>query len=608
MRRLLILLCALMLAAPATAQDEDPYYPEPTPQPYGYGTFIFSNWTAFDVDFIVDGVTACRAYVNSTCTTQSAPGRHYVTGRLVRDPPGETSISLDLEDGATVTWSVEGGGTAPVPGTADPAAPQGTGYGTVTFINQTAFQIDFYIDSSYACRAWVNGSCSAQASVGSHYVSGKTVEDTPRESTGSVEVADGGETSWTLSGGGTPATSGSDSEATGYGTIEIKNYSAFQLDGYVDGVYLCRAAPGSSCSGQASAGTHSVMVRTVEATPRESPPTSLEVAGGGTSTVEYSGGGNAATGYGTIEFKNGTAFPLDGYVDGTYACRAEATSSCAVQASVGTYSVTVRTVEATPRESAAASIEVVEGGTSSVDFTGGGTAPTGNGNIEFFNGTAFSLDFYVDGTFACRANPRSSCTAQASVGTHSVTARTDEATPRESGAGTAEIVDGGTTKFEIGGGGEPVTLTGQGTVMFDNQSMYIIDFYIDGLAACRAQAANSCAAEATVGKHKITGRTVGEPSFEVAGLVDVSEGAQTVYAVVNAAGAQQTQPAPSPVTPSGPAPAPAGSGNVAFENLTKMTVDFYIDGHFLCRAPAQQSCIGVVPPGGGTSVTIRPAA
>jgi hypothetical protein len=526
MRRLLLLVAALFLAVPAVAQDYQDY-PPAEPQGTGYGTVTFINQTAFQVDFYIDSSYACRAWANSSCSAQATVGNHYVSGKPVEAGASEVTGSLEVYDGGESSWTISGGGT-PNSGADTPA---GTGYGTIEFKNYTVFQIDFYIDGVYGCRAELNSSCSAQASVGSHYISARTVEATPRESTSSgVEVVDGGTTTIEYTGGG--------NAPTGYGMIEIKNYSAFQLDAYSDGVYLCRAEPSSSCSGQATVGSHSVMVRTVEATPRESPATAVEVVEGGTSTVEYSGGGNAPTGYGTIEVLNNTAFQVDAYVDGTYFCRAEASSSCSAQASVGTHSVTVRTVEDTPRESSPASVEVVDGGTSSIEFNGGGDAPTGYGKIEFVNGTALTVDFYIDLGLACRASSQGTCTAETRVGTHSVTARTVEDTPRESEPSNIEVADGATTRFEIGGGGEAVTAPETGTVVFENYSTYYVDFLIDGATACRATPVSTCTAEATAGRRAVKARTLSDPPYMLEGFVDVTAGAIARYAIGNAANAQ----------------------------------------------------------------------
>ena len=100
--------------------------------------------------------------------------------------------------------------------------PQGPGYGTVTFNNQTAFEVDFSVDGAYACRAWAGSSCATQVSPGTHYLSGRTVEATPRESYETVAVADGGTTEFTVSGVG--------SAPTGYGAIEARNGTVFPLE------------------------------------------------------------------------------------------------------------------------------------------------------------------------------------------------------------------------------------------------------------------------------------------------------------------------------------------------------------------------------------------
>jgi hypothetical protein len=449
----------------------------------------------------------------------------------------------------------------PEPSYPDPAPPAGPGYGTVTFYNQTALDIEFSVDGVYACLGYANSSCSSQVSPGRHYLSGRSRGDNPQEAGEYVDVGDGGEVSWTLSGGGTPD-SGSggtpqEPQLTGYGMLEFKNYTALDIDFSIDGVYACRAYQSSTCSAQASVGTHYVSARTVEATPQESSSSGVEVVEGGTTSIEYSGGGTTpTTGYGTIEIKNGTALQLDAYIDGAYACRAEASSSCTAQASVGRHTVTVRTATGETQESSADGVEVYDGTTTPVEFSGGGAAPTGYGAIRFDNGTALEVAFMIDGTFACRANPHDTCTAQASVGPHTVTATTTGPNPQEMAPQTLEVVDGGTTAFGITGGGAPAAPEGPalptpppafpppppatniGTVIFENQSMYLVTFDIDGLPACRAIAHSTCSANTAEGRHAITARTLSDPPYKLDAVIDVTAGMVTRYAVGNAANAR----------------------------------------------------------------------
>ncbi len=379
--------------------------------------------------------------------------------------------------------------------------PQGPGYGTVTFNNQTAFEVDFSVDGAYACRAWAGSSCATQVSPGTHYLSGRTVEATPRESYETVAVADGGTTEFTVSGGG--------SAPTGYGAIEARNGTVFPLEVYIDGAYGCRAEASGSCTAQASVGTHSLTARTVEATPRESSLSGVEVVEGGTTAVDFGGGGAAPTGYGAIEVKNETAFALDISVDGVYACRAEAASACTAQANVGTHAVTARTLEATPRDSRQDGVEVAEGGTTTVTFAGGGqpadpaaTTNAQTGSIVFDNKTDVVIDFSIDGVFACRAFAYASCTAAAAPGTRSISGRTGETRPREV-TGTAEVPAGGETTFTVTGPAaaapgpaRPPEAAGAGAaaVEFQNQTGAAVDFFIDGAFLCRAAAGAACTA------------------------------------------------------------------------------------------------------------------
>lgn len=428
--------------------------------------------------------------------------------------------------------------------------PQGPGYGTVSFYNQTVFEIDFYVDGSYACRAWAGGSCSSQVSPGTHYLSGRTVEATPRETNETVQVADGGSSDFTVSGGG--------SAPTGYGAIEVRNGSAFPLEIYVDGIYACRAEASSSCTAQASVGTHYVTARTVEATPRESSAGSVEVVEGGTSSLEFSGGGDAPTGYGAIDFINATAFSVDFYIDGAYACRAASQTTCSAQATAGRRQITSRTVEDNPRESPAMEIDVPDSGTARIEFTGGGepivapppretNAGAATGSIMFDNRTDALLDFYIDGAYACRAPAFETCSARAAPGLRNIAGRTLE-TPAREVTGTADVPAGGTTAFTVTGGGAPPPPPAQtgrsGSIVFDNRTDAVLDFHIDGAYACRAAAHGTCAAPAAPGLRAITGRTAETPPREVTGTVEVPPNATTTFKVTSGKEAAPGTPAP----------------------------------------------------------------
>lgn len=480
----------------------------------------------------------------------------------------------------------------PYPSYPDPTPepqPQGTGYGTITFTVQAAYDVDFYIDGAYACRGPANSYCTAQTAVGHHNITARTIQTVPQESSGSAEVGDGVDTSLTFTGTG-PADNGpqptpdpvtQSGGGNGYATITFYNTGSNDLDFYVDGAYACRATGGSYCSSQVGAGTHSFTARsptglfadiTESATIESGATPSWSVNSGSPAPVNGGGGGGPAADA-AITFYNTGSNNIDFYIDGVYACRAAAGGYCSATIAPGAHTFTAR-VPGAPWP------DITESATIAA-----GTAPSWSVN----SGPALDTN-------------------------------APQPAPAQGGTGAPQPAPA-----EQSGGGP-----GQGVILFDNQSRYTIDFSIDGQAACRAPGPGSCSAYATPGPHTIYGRTDSVPAYEITDTVTVAEGATATYAVGNAAettpppatsgtpeAPPETRPVPPPVTPNVPEmpappggnaapPAAPGTGNVTFQNLMGTSVEFYLDGAFLCSAPAGQSCTGAVPPGGGASVTVRP--
>ena len=390
MRRIVLAFISLILfAAPTRAQET------------GYGTIRFENETAFEIDLLVNNVTACRASPWSYCTTEVRVGGHYVSGRTVEATPRDSNADLiEVYDSTVSTWSLKGGGTpAPPP-------PQATGYGTIRFENQTVFDIDFHIDSAFACRSAPGSYCNAQARTGTRYVSGKTVEPTPRESSAeAITVPDGATVTYALSGGG-PA-------RTGYGTVEFRNATRFQIDFHLDGAYACRAAIGSTCSVQATVGTHQAFGRTVEEQPRSANGVTLEVADGQTSYYEMSGGGLPGDGGGTPAAGTGGS-----------------TGAPAVSGSPAP-----PTPQPQPQPQPTPAPEALR-----------------YGSIVFDNQTALPIDFYIDNVYACRTAPGGNCEFPAIAGRRNVAGVTRETSPRRID-GTADVPEGRSTTFGVVGQG-----------------------------------------------------------------------------------------------------------------------------------------------------------
>ncbi|MFT3810584.1 MAG: hypothetical protein QM698_11755 [Micropepsaceae bacterium] len=406
MRRLLFLLTSLLpLALPAGAQGA------------GYGAIRLDNQSGYEIDLYVDNVQTCRAAPWSYCDTQATVGGHYVHGQTVEATPQQSNYELiQVEDGALTTWTLKGG-TPPAPTPAPAPTPQLTGYGSVRFENQTVFDVDFYIDGSYACRASSNNYCTAQASVGTHYLSGKTVETPPREAAAeAVTIIDGGTSTYYVKGGG-PA-------KTGYGTVEFRNNTAFQADFYLDGVYACRAYPASTCTMQASVGMHQATGRTVEDKPRSANGVALEVRDGQLSYYEMTGAGapgdvNAAP----AADSGGDAGPppaqpaLDGGSGGRPTPQPQPQPQPRAQPQPQPAPEALR-----------------------------------YGSIVFDNQTALAIDFYIDNVYACRTAPGGHCEFPAISGRRNVAGVTREAAPRRID-GIADVPEGRSTTFGVVGQG-----------------------------------------------------------------------------------------------------------------------------------------------------------
>ncbi len=402
MRRLLLLLL-LLFALPAHAQGT------------GYGTVRLDNQSGYELDLYVDNVQTCRASPWSTCDTQATVGSHYVHGRTVEKNPQDSNYELiEVDDGGMTTWTLRGGTPTPEP-TPTPAGPTPTGYGTIRFENQTVFDVDFYIDSVNVCRASPSSYCTAQATVGTHYLSGKTVEATPRDSGAeTVTVAEGATHTFYVKGGG--------AAKTGYGTVEFRNNTQFQVDFYLDGVYACRAYPSATCSMQATVGRHQASGKTVEDKPRGASGVTLDVQDGQTAYYEMSGGGTPGDG--------GAAPATDtGGSAGTPA-------PPAIDGGTGGGSGRPALPTPAPQPQPAPAPEALR-----------------YGSIVFDNQTRHGIDFYIDNVYACRTPPGGNCEFPAISGRRNVHGLTREPAPRRVD-GTADVPVGGSTTFGVVGQGD----------------------------------------------------------------------------------------------------------------------------------------------------------
>lgn len=391
MRRLLLLLTLLLFALPAHAQGT------------GYGTIRLDNQSGYEIDLYVDNVSSCRAAPWSTCEVQSAVGSHYVQGKTVEARPTESNYELiEVQDSATTIWTLKGG-SPPAP------TPQSTGYGTIRFENQTVFDVDFYIDSVYACRASPGSYCTAQATVGTHYLSGKTVEATPRDSgSETVTITDGVTQTFTVKGGG--------AAKTGYGTVEFRNNTQFQVDFYLDGVFACRAYPSATCTLQTTVGRHQASGKTVEDKPRGTNGVTLDVQDGQTAYYEMSGGG------------------------------APGDSGAAPASESGGASAGSSTPSPAPQPQP-------QPGPQPQPQPQPAPEALRYGSIVFDNQTRHSIDFYIDNAYACRTQPGGNCEFPAISGRRNVHGLTREATPRRVD-GTADVPPGGSTTFGVVGQGD----------------------------------------------------------------------------------------------------------------------------------------------------------